>query len=41
MLAKIVIGLIAYFALIYMVGTIIGDMTQSDEKLLDTLKISD
>lgn len=38
MLAKIAIGLIAYFALIYMIGTIIGDMTKNDADLLDDLR---
>lgn len=40
MIAKIAIGIIAYFALIYMIGTIIGDMTKSDEKMLDDLRDS-
>lgn len=38
MTTKIVIGLIAYFALIYLIGKIIGDMTKTDDDLLDELR---
>lgn len=38
MLEIIGIAVIAYCALIYMMGKIIGDMTKSDQDLLDDLE---
>lgn len=41
MIYKIVGLFVLYCGIIYIVGKTIGDMTQSDEKLLDTFKTSD
>lgn len=38
MLKVICIGFIAYCALIYMMGKILGDMTKNDADLLDDLR---